>query len=172
MRAANALVADTPISYTINLANSGNVKLRAVEVLVSQPAGNSSAGSITCVDASTNTSWPAGSDLPVGGILNCTGSYTFTQDAIEVGDVHPVATVTAANVTVPFTVSLPSISVPNTPSISVILHTASCIKPTQAGGCVFCLSTLGSSVQAACVWLMFALPCCRLSYDMLPFVRY
>lgn len=109
------------------------MKLRGVQLAVPELSGSTSNGSIACVEASTSDAWLAGSDLGANSSLVCTGSYTFDQDAIELGDEFGHVSVSASNLD-EVTADLPAISVPNTPSLSVTVDTSGCSKPSNAGG--------------------------------------
>jgi hypothetical protein len=115
------------------VSNTGNVKLRGLLLHVPQLAGDSNESSITCTTTGAGSSWAPGSDLAAGGSLSCSGTFSFSQDAIEAGDLSPAVTTTAANLAAAVTQPLPAISVPNSPSLSVAVDTASCIKPDDAG---------------------------------------
>jgi hypothetical protein len=95
-------------------------------------AGNSSDSTVTCMHSSNNSPW-VGSDLAAGDSLSCSGSFSFSQDAIEAGDLSPAVTATAANLAAAVTQPLPAISVPNSPSLSVAIDTPTCVPPTDAG---------------------------------------
>jgi hypothetical protein len=98
-------------------------------------AGNSSDDTIICNYAADSTAWLHGSDLAAGSSLSCSGSFSFSQDAIEAGDISPAVTATAANLAAgPVTEPLPPISVLSTPSVSATVGTSICTVPTHAGG--------------------------------------
>jgi hypothetical protein len=126
------MLAGTSVAYTFAVINTGNVKLRGLQLLVPALAGNSSDSSISCIHINGGASW-TGSDLAAGSRLSCAGSFSFDQDAIEAGDRSPAVTATATNLAAAVSQPLPAISVPNTPSLSVIVDTASCVTPTNAG---------------------------------------
>lgn len=130
-------VAGTRVSYSTTVHNTGNVKLRTVQLAVPELSGSTSHGSIVCVDASTNGPWAAYPDLPAGGMLVCTGTYVPDQDAVESGDLHANAVLTATNLN-DLTTTLPPVTVPNVPGLSVVVDTATCEKPTFAGNCLLC----------------------------------
>lgn len=118
------------ISYTLTLANSGNVKLRALQVVVPELGGNSSLNTITCLMKSA--AWPANGDLEVGQQLVCSSSFAFTQVTVEAGDITAMGVVTASNL-VQRTVALPAILVANRPSLTVTVDPSSCVVPSRAG---------------------------------------
>jgi hypothetical protein len=121
------------VAYTFSLVNSGNVKLRGLQAVVPALSGNSSDGSITCIDSTSGNSWTAGSDLAADSSLSCSGSFSFSQDAIEAGDISPAVAATAANLAASVTVDLPVIAVPSTPELLVTLDTSGCTLPQYAG---------------------------------------
>jgi hypothetical protein len=131
--------AGTSVTYSLALVNSGNVKLRGLQLVVPKLAGNSSDGSITCTDTTSGNSWLAGTDLASNASLSCSGSYTLNQDAIEAGDLSPVAIVTAANLANAVTAALPSITVPSMPQLLANVDTAGCTMPQSAGECAVVL---------------------------------
>jgi hypothetical protein len=114
------------VAYTFTLINSGNVKLRGLQVVVPVLSGNSSDGSITCSDSTTGNSWTAGSNLAANSSLSCSGSFSFSQDAIEAGHISPDVTAAAANLAAAVTVALPIITVPSLPELLVTVDTSGC----------------------------------------------
>lgn len=118
--------------YAFAVTNSGNVRLRGLQLLVPALAGSSNDSSISCTYGDSS-SWTAGSDLAAGAILSCRGSFSFNQDAIDAGDLSPAVTATAANLAAAVTEPLPAIAVTNTPSLEVTVDTSSCTKPNDAG---------------------------------------
>jgi hypothetical protein len=130
---ATALHAGTSITYDFTVANTGNVKLRGVQLLVPALAGNSSDSSISCTADGAGSAWTVGSIIAAGSSLSCAGSFSFDQDAIEAGDRSPAVTATAANLAAAVSQPLPAINVPSTPSLSVTVDTTSCTKPDNAG---------------------------------------
>jgi hypothetical protein len=115
------------------VTNTGNVKLRGLQLFVPPLAKDSSDNSIICTISSTGSAWTAGSILAANSSLSCSGSFSFSQDAIEVGHISPVVTVAGVNLAAAVSMPLPTISVPNTPSLSVSVDTSSCVKPENAG---------------------------------------
>jgi hypothetical protein len=125
--------AGTTLSYGFAVTNTGNVKLRGLQLLVPLLAGDSSDNSITCVTSSTGSAWTPGSNFAANSSLSCSGSFSFSQDAIEAGGISPALTAAAANLAAAVTVALPAIAVVNAPSLSVSVDTSSCAKPDNAG---------------------------------------
>lgn len=123
--------AGTAVFYSVTLINTGNVKLRGLQLVVPALSGSSTTGTVPCTDASG--AWLTAPDLSPGGILVCNGSYSFSQPAIEQGSLYPTATATATNLLGAATADLPAISVPNVPSLSVNVDTSGCSKPSMAG---------------------------------------
>jgi hypothetical protein len=121
------------VTYTFTLINSGNVKLRGLQVVVPTLSGNSSDGSITCVDTTTGNSWTAASDLAANSSLSCSGSFSFSQDAIEAGHISPDVSAAAANLAAAVIVALPTITVPSLPELLVTVDTSGCTLPQFAG---------------------------------------
>jgi hypothetical protein len=121
------------VAYNFMLFNTGNVELRGLQVVVPVLSGNSSDGSITCVDPTTGDSWPAASDLAANSSLSCGGSFSFSQDAIEAGDLSPEVSAAAANLAAPVSVALPVITVPSLPELLVTVDTSGCTLPQLAG---------------------------------------
>ncbi|KAF6258162.1 hypothetical protein COO60DRAFT_1639414, partial [Scenedesmus sp. NREL 46B-D3] len=106
-------VSGTALSYAFSLTNTGNVKLRGLQLLVPALDGNSSESTIICSYATDSGRWAPGSDLVPGSSLSCSGSFSFDQDAIEAGDLSPAVVATVANLaTGPVTEPLPTISLP------------------------------------------------------------
>jgi hypothetical protein len=126
-------IAGTSVAYTFSVTNTGNLKLRGLQLLVPAFAGNSSDSSISCTYTATNTAWPADSDLAAGATLSCAGSFSFDQDAIDAGDRSLAVTATAANLAAAATAPLPNIAVPNNPALSVSINAGSCQAPNNAG---------------------------------------
>eukprot|EP00883_Tetradesmus_obliquus_P004983 jgi/Sobl393_1/1538/SZX64938.1 len=114
--------AGTAVTYSFKVYNSGNVKLRSLQLLAPALAGNSNDSSISCSYADSS-SWTAASDLAAGASLSCSGSFSFNQDAIEAGDLSPLVTATADNLAAAVIEPLPAIAVPNTPSLRQLLLT-------------------------------------------------
>lgn len=125
-------VSGTRVSYTFSVANTGNTKLRGVQLAVPLLAG-STTDSIVCVYGGTGATWSDAPHLPAAGRLECIGSYTFDQDAIERGSFTPNVQVAADNLETVITADLPAINVANTPSLSMDVDTNSCSKPQTAG---------------------------------------
>lgn len=123
------------MAYTFSVVNTGNVKLRGLQVLVPLLAGNSSDGSITCTESTSGNTWLPGTDRASGASLSCSGSYVFNQAAIEAGDISPVVTATAANLPAAITVAVPTITVPSMPRLQVTVDTTGCTLPQSAGEC-------------------------------------
>jgi hypothetical protein len=120
------------LSYAFTIYNAGNVQLRSVQLSVPALAGDSNDSSIACTYADS-TSWLHSSDLAANSSLSCSGSFSFSQDAIEAGHISPDVSAAAANLAAPVTVALPAIAVPNTPSLTVAIDTTGCTKPVNAG---------------------------------------
>jgi hypothetical protein len=114
------------------VANTGNVKLRGLELLAPAFAGSSSDNTITCTHSDDGSAWND-PDLAASSSLSCSDSFSFSQDAIEAGDISPAVTATAANLAAAVTVDLPPISVPNTPALSITIDAVSCAPPSNAG---------------------------------------
>lgn len=115
--------------YSWTLENNGNVKLRALQLGGTDLASSN----IQCIDGAAGTPWALGGDLVVGGNLNCTGTYTYDQANIELGDSQHSTGATAANVkpTTQFTdtIQLAAVTVPNLPSMTVTILTSTCSMP-------------------------------------------
>lgn len=125
------------------MTNTGNVKLRGLQLLVPALAGDNNSDTIRCNYANGGDFWIV-PDLAAAASLSCSGSFNVDQGAIEAGDLSPAVIATAANLAAgPVTASLPAISVPNTPSLSVSVDAARCVPPTQAG--------MGRDMQARCL---------------------
>jgi hypothetical protein len=125
--------AGTTLTYTFAVANTGNVKLRGLQLLVPAFAGNSSDDSIVCTYAATPNVWTAGSDLAANSSMSCSGSFSFSQDAIEAGHISPDVSAAAANRAATVTSPLRSIAVPNNPTLAVTIDANSCQAPNNAG---------------------------------------
>jgi hypothetical protein len=128
----NISVCGTPVTYGFAVINTGNVKLRGVQLLVPAFAGSSNNNTITCTHTSDGSTWTA-SELAATSSLSCSGSFSFSQDAIEAGDLSPVVSAAAANLAAAVTMALPAIAVPNTPALSVAVDMSSCVAPSNAG---------------------------------------
>jgi hypothetical protein len=124
--------AGTSVTYGFAVTHTGNVKLRGLQLLVPAFAGSSSDNTITCTYTSDGSAWTA-SDLAANSSLSCSGSFSFSQDAIEAGHISADVSAAAANLAAPVNAALPSIAVPNTPALSVAIDTASCVAPSNAG---------------------------------------
>lgn len=127
--------AGSTVSYSFTVMNNGNVKQRSIALDLPQLAGTSTGSSITisCVDPVSRAAWTT-ADLPAGASLACSGHYTLGQDAIEAGDLNPVLTASSLDLpSGPLVTSLPTVTVPNTPSLFVSVDTAACTLPARAG---------------------------------------
>lgn len=121
------------MSYAFTVANTGNVKLRGLQLSVPVLGGDSSDSSISCSVSGLGSTWTAGSNLAADASLLCSGTYSFDQDAIEAGDLSPAINATATNLAAVVAAPLPAISVPLLPSLSVTVDTSTCNKPEHAG---------------------------------------
>jgi hypothetical protein len=122
-------VTDDQVVYSWTIRNNGNVKLRALQL----GGADLLSANIQCIDSVTGTAWVPASDLIVGDQLNCTGTYTYDQINIELGDSLHTTQATAANVkpTTQFTdiITLAAVTVPNLPSMTVTIVTSTCSMP-------------------------------------------
>lgn len=125
-----ALPAGDTLSYSLTLLNSGNVKLRALDVGIAGSLANASIGAMTCTVGSE--AWLSDGDLTVGQQLVCSTSFTLSQETVEAGGLSPVAVVKAINMT-QTDLDLPSFTVINRPSLSATVDSASCSVPNKAG---------------------------------------
>jgi hypothetical protein len=125
--------AGTVLAYAFTIFNTGNVKLHSVQLSAPALAGNSNDSSISCTYADS-TAWLHGSDLAANSSLSCSGSFSFSQDAIEAGHISPDVSAAAANLAAAVSVAMPAIAVLNTPSLTVAVDTTSCSRPANAGG--------------------------------------
>lgn len=125
--------AGTPVTYTITVVNSGNVKLRSMQLALPTLSGSTSNGTMTCMEANSSSPWADFPHLPAAGSLACSGSYIFDQDAIERGSLRPMVIATAANLAQAVSVELPEVGIDNAPSFLVKIDTPTCRPPAIAG---------------------------------------
>jgi hypothetical protein len=126
------------VTYSWTLKNNGNVKLRALQL----GGADLLSTNIQCSDSTTGLAWVHGSDLIVGDQLNCTGTYTYDQANIELGDSLHTTLATAANVkpAAQFTdtIQLAAVTVPNSPSMTVTIVPSTCSMPAIEGELLAC----------------------------------
>lgn len=123
--------ADDLVTYYWTVTNNGNVKLRGLQL-----GGNDLLpANIHCVNTRTNTVFDtsAGTDFVVGDMLNCSGTFTYDQGDIELGDSYHTtlarATVHPAGVPFNETIQLAAVVVPNEPSMTVTISPNICTMP-------------------------------------------
>lgn len=125
------------VEHTVVVNDTGNVQLRAVEVLTTLRRGDTvvtvpALSAYTCTGGSS-ASLPA--NLSVAGVLTCTATYTFgAVTDIEAGDLNFTTQVQAAEVTaVPAAPETQTLRVINAPMVELALNASTCDAPAAAG---------------------------------------
>jgi hypothetical protein len=138
------------VVYSWTLLNNGNVKLRSLQL----GGTDLTSANIQCIDGDTSAAWTHGSDLPVGSQLNCTGTYTYDQVKIELGDSQHTTQATAAYVkpTTQFTdtIQLAAVTVPNDPSMTVTILPSTCSMPAIERKLKAAVHSTTSTLLSAC----------------------
>jgi hypothetical protein len=115
------------VTYTITAANTGTLQLHNVSFSIP---------SVTSLECTSSDGAPFNTSvvLALDAVVVCTGRYTFSQDDIEAPP-KVVAATAACSTNVgarAFTSNDASVTALNTPSMSVDIRTAECIRPTRA----------------------------------------
>lgn len=118
------------VSHTVTIANTGNAKLRTVSISTTlstqrtpQPGALSA---YSCILTPGVTTHNLPTELPKGGTLACTATYTFISvEQIEAGDLTFTATVSAALVTPDISLTN-TVAVPSVPKFSMTLDAQAC----------------------------------------------
>jgi hypothetical protein len=125
------------VEYTVVVNNTGNVKLRSVNVVTTLRRADTvvtapALSAYTCTGGSS-PSLPA--DLSVAGVLTCTATYTFSAVTdIEAGDLNFTTQVQATEFTpVPAAPETLSLRVINAPMVALALNASTCDAPAAAG---------------------------------------
>jgi hypothetical protein len=122
--------AGAPVVFSLLLNNTGNAKLRNVNVLL----GNAQT-SLTCTPAV-----PAAT-LVHGGSIACTSTRMFSQDEIELGSFELTGYATAADVAGNVAFSPITVTLPNRPALSLTIDNSTCGDPSTtnfAGSTIAC----------------------------------
>jgi hypothetical protein len=107
------------VQMTVTASNNGNIHLR--NITLSMP----DLGDLTC-------SSPLGSDLLVGGAsLECSGSFAFSQDALEAGSRNFTAGGAAANLGGPAASDTVEVVVAASPGLQLDVDALNCTKPAR-----------------------------------------
>lgn len=118
------------VSFSLTLNNSGNVKLRSLQVKNADVLLGARSAPFTCtVDSDT---WSTGGNLTVGQQLTCNSSFEVDQATVEIGELSPSVLITADNMAQQ-PVTLSTITFVNTPSLDVTVDPNSCATPRKAG---------------------------------------
>lgn len=124
------------VTYSFTLVNTGNVKLRGLQMAINHVYNSALLTSLLCVDTNSTEPWLTGGNLTVGQEVRCNTSYTFDQNSVESGDVTAALAYQAANLP-PTTTSFDKILVPNTPAATLLVDAAECTPPNKAGQCIY-----------------------------------
>jgi hypothetical protein len=129
------------IIYTLVVNNTGNVRLRNVDItpnLETQAATNVTAdlAVFSCVTSSITTPFTLPADLPVATVMTCTAVYNFDLTAIEAGDLKVDSVVLADQLSPSVAVPLITVDVVVAPAVSAAIDITGCTMPYSAGG--FC----------------------------------
>lgn len=123
------------VTYSFTLVNTGNVKLRGLQMEVDQVYNSALLTSLLCVDTNSTEPWLTGGNLTVGQEVRCNTSYIFDQNSIESGDVTAALVSQAANLP-STTTKFDKVLVPNTPAATLLVDAAECTSPNKAGQCI------------------------------------
>jgi hypothetical protein len=123
----------------VTIVNTGNVKLRAVQVSTAlssfrapQPATLLTAYNCK-LNGGSGTPMGAGLELPVSGTFVCTATYTWsTVEAIESGDVTFTPTVSATDYRTAIALTDGTVAVPSQPHFSISISDTLCASATPA----------------------------------------
>lgn len=129
------------MEHTVNITNTGNVRLRTVEITTDLNRGVNTVATLGNSDYSCVGGVTSGGALPnsldVHSYLVCTAVYTLADVAdIEAGDLDFAAVVSATSVTAP-TLPVRTLVVPNTPSAAMTLDASTCNAPNAPGETLF-----------------------------------
>jgi hypothetical protein len=117
---AFCVVADE-VTFTLRLDNTGNAKLRNVDITLADTTADASMLCTPAVPASA---------LAVGDSISCTSTRTFTQGEIEAGSFQLTGSATAADVINSVTSSSITVTLPNSPALSLTISNSACSNPT------------------------------------------
>lgn len=136
---------ETVITVKASLVNTGNVRLRQVAWSPSWGVG-AAVWDLGCTLDATGATSPAAAisptvDVPVGQVLLCSGSFTFTQGIMEEGPVKQLtATVNTKATDALVAIKAPAgaatqvdVPVSIAPRMTVDVLDTGCIKPYRAG---------------------------------------
>jgi hypothetical protein len=129
------------VLYTVTLQNTGNSRLRGVNV---NPVLALDNGTAVSGLGNWDCSLPAVIDF--GASLVCAASFNFAISDIEAGNMYFAGTAAATSVTdVPITVDAPNVTVTNAPALTFRVDAAVCDAPDPtnfAGSMVTCTSAV------------------------------
>jgi hypothetical protein len=115
---------DTVVQMTVTASNGGNAHLR--DVTLSVPGLEN----LTCTTANGPVALPA--DLLVGaGAIVCSGSFTFSQDALEAGSRAFTAGGAGANLGGPAASNTVEVAVAASPGLQLDVDALNCTKPSR-----------------------------------------
>jgi hypothetical protein len=115
--------AGATVQLTVTATNGGNTHLRAVTVDVP------GLGDLVCGSAANIVTLPT--DVLVGTSLACSGSFAFSQDALEAGSRNFTAAGAGANLGGPAASNTVEVVVAASPSLQLDVDALNCTKPAR-----------------------------------------
>jgi uncharacterized repeat protein (TIGR01451 family) len=117
-------VAGDPVTYSFEVANTGNVDLTAVTVTETAFSGTGTPPVVSCLVTT----------LPPGASTTCTATYTVTQTDVNAGVVTNTATVSGTPPSGPAVTSRPSTAVVTIPGGPLMTLDKTAGEPVDANG--------------------------------------
>jgi hypothetical protein len=120
--------AGTIVQLTVTATNGGNTHLRGITLAVPNIEA------MVCNNGTAAITLPA--DLLVGSVVTCSGSFAFSQDALEAGSRNFTAGGSAANLGGPGPASnTVEVVVAASPSLQLDVDALNCTKPARMREC-------------------------------------
>jgi hypothetical protein len=115
--------AGTIVQLTVTATNGGNTHLRGISVDMPE------LDAVSCSDGTAAITLPT--DLLVGSVVTCSGSFTFSQDALEAGSRTFTAGGAGAKLGGPAASNAVEVVVAASPGLQLDVDALNCTKPSR-----------------------------------------
>jgi hypothetical protein len=115
--------AGTIVQLTVTATNGGNTHLRGITLAMPDLEA------MVCNDGTAAITLPT--DLLVGSVVTCSGSFAFSQDALEAGSRNFTAGGAAANLGGPAASNTVEVVVAASPGLQLDVDALNCTKPSR-----------------------------------------